>query len=245
MSIQGEPDDVDAFQRVPDDVDRDGKVIIAGTGRAGTTLLVQILTDLGADTGFGPDARIDPGARAGLEKNVLAPNAPRVVKSPRLSTTLRPLLEEGAVRVDHVLIPMRDLDVAAASRIRVAGYGSRLSAWGGFWGTKRASRQRDALAGVLYELVYTIAVFDLPHTFLVFPRFAEDPEYAYRKLSFLCPERTPDDFRRVIESRVDHTLIHETPLDRSEVWRSRLLAPVALLRRAAAGVMGRIRSRAP
>ena len=39
------------------------KVIITGTGRAGTTLLVQVLTDLGLDTGYTSDAEGDRSAR--------------------------------------------------------------------------------------------------------------------------------------------------------------------------------------
>ena len=75
------------------------------------------------------------GADAGLEKNILAPNAPRVVKDPYLSTRLRPLLEEGKVAVEHAIVPMRDLDVASASRVRASGYGGRPGAWGGLFGT--------------------------------------------------------------------------------------------------------------
>ena len=37
----------------------DPRIVITGTGRSGTTLLVQILTDLGFDTGFSSDAPID------------------------------------------------------------------------------------------------------------------------------------------------------------------------------------------
>src|SRR4051812_2282217 len=88
------------------------KIVITGTGRAGTTLLVQILTDLGFDTGFKLDARINEDARAGLERDILHPNAPRIVKDPGLSRRLRGYLAEGTVAVEHVIVPMRDLDVA-------------------------------------------------------------------------------------------------------------------------------------
>ncbi|HEX5615946.1 MAG TPA: hypothetical protein VFZ83_12410, partial [Acidimicrobiia bacterium] len=160
----------------------EAKIVIAGTGRAGTTLLVQVLTELGCDTGFRPGVRPDEHARAGLERNVLAANAPRIVKSPRLSTKLRPMLEAGEVRLEHVIVPVRDLDVAAASRVRAASYGREAKNWGGLFGTNRATKQREALALVLYELVYTLARFDVPHTLLLFPRFAEDAAYLHAKL---------------------------------------------------------------
>jgi len=46
------------------------KVIISGTGRAGTTFLVRLLTELGLETGYGPgelDRHIDGNSHGGLE----------------------------------------------------------------------------------------------------------------------------------------------------------------------------------
>ena len=194
------------------------KVIIAGTGRAGTTLLVQILTDLGLDTGFDPDAPIDPRAAAGLELPAAGANSPRIVKSPHLSRWLAGLLDAGRVDVEHVVIPIRDLDVAAASRVRMARYGADLHTWGGLFGTTRATRQREALAVIEYELLYTIARHDLDHTLLEFPRFAQDWRYTHAKLSFLDPSIPEACWQRVVEARVRPAMIHQTPLSRRERW---------------------------
>jgi hypothetical protein len=194
------------------------KVIIAGTGRAGTTLLVQVLTDLGLDTGFTPDAEIDARAAAGLELPAAGRNSPRIIKSPHLSRWLAGLLDDGRIEVEHVVIPIRDLDVAAASRVRLARYGADLHTWGGLFGTTRATRQREALAMIEYELMYTIARHDLPHTFLEFPRFAQDWRYTHAKLAFLDPAIPADCWRAAVEARVRPELIHETPLSRRERW---------------------------
>jgi hypothetical protein len=192
------------------------KVVITGTGRAGTTLLVQVLTDLGLDTGFTPDAPIDEHASAGLETGIEAPDAPRIVKNPNLSRRLGELLDAGKITVEHVIIPIRDLDVAAASRVRNTGYGSDLHTLGGLFGTARATQQREALAVIFYELMYTIARFDLPYTLLLFPRFAQDWQYAYDKLQFLAPEIPASRWREVLEQRSQPELIHEEPLSSAE-----------------------------
>jgi hypothetical protein len=186
----------------------EGKIVIAGTGRAGTTLLVQLLTDLGLDTGFAPDAPIDENVRAGLERAVDEPGGPRIVKSPELSRRLGSVLARGDVVVDHVIIPIRDLDVATASRVR--------NTWGGLFGTNRATRQRAALATMLAQLLQTVAEYDLDHTLLWFPRFALDADYTFGKLSFLAPAIDRDSWRRALAARVDPTLIHEEPLSRAE-----------------------------
>jgi hypothetical protein len=192
------------------------KVVIAGTGRAGTTLLVQILTDLGLDTGFAPDAAIDERSHAGLERSVWRDSAPRIVKDPTLSMHLGRFLDEGKASIEHVIVPMRDLDVASASRIRATRYGTDPFARGGLFGTRRTTNQREALALLFYELFDTITRYDLPHTLLRFPRFADDWEYTYEKLSFLDPSIERDRWREVISARVDPSLIHEQPLSRAE-----------------------------
>jgi hypothetical protein len=192
------------------------KVVITGTGRAGTTLLVQVLTDLGLDTGFAADAPIDQQTSAGLETGIEAPDAPRIVKNPNLSRRLGELLEAGKVQIEHVIIPIRDLDVAAASRVRNTSYGSDLHTVGGLFGTARATQQREALALIFYELMYTIARYDLPYTLLLFPRFAQDWEYTYEKLSFLAPEVPAARWQEVLEHRASPELIHEEPLTSAE-----------------------------
>jgi hypothetical protein len=192
------------------------KVVITGTGRAGTTLLVQILTDLGLDTGFAGDHRLDERVHAGLEFRIESPNAPRIVKDPNLSRRLGDLLDRDVVRIEHVIVPIRDLDVAAASRVRNTRYGSNLHTFGGLFGTARATRQREALATLFYELFWTIARYDLPHTLLVFPRFAHDWEYTYRCLSFLDPTIPPERWQQAVAARAEPSLIHEQPLSRRE-----------------------------
>jgi hypothetical protein len=213
------------------------KIVIAGTGRAGTTLLVLVLTDLGFDTGYSPGVQIHRDARAGLERNILDPKAPRVVKSPKLSTELGPLLESEAVTVEHVLIPVRDLDIAAASRVRASGYGRSLNAPGGMlWGTKRAGRQRAAVAEMLAQLVVTLARYDVPHSFLLFPRFATDAGYLHDKLLVIAPDLRVDDVQRVLDDRYRPEYVHEAPLDRNEALRTKLNAPVAFAKRVQAHV---------
>jgi hypothetical protein len=179
-------------------------------------LLVQILTDLGLDTGFAPGHRLDDRVHAGLEFRIESPNAPRVVKDPNLSRRLGDLLDRHVVEIEHVIVPIRALDVATASRVRNTRYGSNLHTFGGLFGTARATHQREALATLFYELFWTIARHELAHTLLVFPRFAQDWEYTYRALSFLDPTIPAERWKEVVTARAEPTLIHEAPLSRGE-----------------------------
>jgi hypothetical protein len=115
-----------------------------------------------------------------------------------------------------VIVPIRALDVATASRVRMTKYGADLRSLGGLFGTNHATRQRDALAVIEYELVYTIARHDLDHTFLEFPRFARDARYLRDKLGFLDPSASADRWHTALVRCVQPDLIHEQPLSRSE-----------------------------
>jgi hypothetical protein len=208
----------------------DGKILIAGTGRAGTTLLIDVLTELGFDTGFRrAGATRNTKARAGLERSIFAENSPRIVKNPALSTKLRSILREGIVKIDHVIVPVRDLDVAVASRVRVSDYGRSHGVRGGMLGGKWPSTQRNYLASVFYELIETLVEFDVPHTLLAFPRFATDAAYTYEKLAWLLTDVELDELSRVLTARVDATIITEAPLSSAELRRARIGGLYAIL----------------
>lgn len=163
-------------------------VIISGTGRTGTTFLMQLLTALRLDTGFGDlHSAIAANCNAGMERDIREPDAPYIVKSPWLCDCLDDILEEGDIVIDHALIPMRDLYSAAESRRRVtetsdpAEFDGIIP--GGLWHTDDPQAQEDILAHQLYELIHTLAKHDVPTTLLYFPRLIHDPAYLYRKLS--------------------------------------------------------------
>lgn len=121
-------------------------VVITGTGRAGTTFLVQLLTCLGLDTGFDINTiEGDSIARAGLEMDLRDPNAPYIVKSPFLCDLAEEVLA-SSVRIEHAIIPVRQFDAAAASRAHVqklttGSADGKDRVPGGLWDTDEAHNQ--------------------------------------------------------------------------------------------------------
>lgn len=105
-----------------------GHILIGGTGRAGTTLLVQYFTVLGFDTGFTEtDARtrVNPVSHAGLEhslKRTLAKgkSLPYVAKSPYFGANLAQYLEDGQLQIRGSSCPC-----ATCGRLPRAVAGSR------------------------------------------------------------------------------------------------------------------------
>ena len=202
---------------------REPKIVITGTGRAGTTLLVRVLDELGLDTGMHEGKLTPYGAavRAGLESRVDDPDAPTVVKDLTLGCRLRPILAAGDVEIGHVLIPTRQLEVAAASRVRAAGYGRLPFGRGALIGTLRATQQKKVLRTIRSEIIDALDAADIPYTELEFPRFALDPAYTHEQLGAVVPDASLADVREALRRCVDPTMIHEAPLSRREVWRTR------------------------
>jgi hypothetical protein len=211
------------------------KVLITGTGRAGTTFLVQLLTELGLDTGYTAEEarrRVDAHSQAGLEHDLPrsggkptirdwlrqpkhtvralwqgSPTTPYIIKNPALCDTLGEILASQRLVIDHVYIPLRDLEEAALSRARVGGHDG--SQPGGLWKTGDPRRQKAVLAEMFFRLVHTLAMYDVPHTFLLFPRLVEDWVYAYAKLSFLVQDIDRETFRAAFARVAAPELVHQ------------------------------------
>ena len=188
---------------------KSGRICISGTGRAGTTFLVELFTALGFDTGA-DRAEYYPMARAGLEFSIFSSRAPRVLKSPLLCDQVDAALEAGVI-IDHVIIPIRRFDHAAASRIHVqkisTGQSDGRSVAGGLWATETASEQEAVLRSKLASLIEALVRNDIPMTLLAFPRSATDASYAYGKLAPLMPDITPEVFHAAFEQTAKPELI--------------------------------------
>ena len=163
-------------------------LLIAGTGRAGTTALVQLLDACGLDAGA-DDLRYFDAARAGLEREFRGDSSPRLVKHPYISEYLDDLIADGfdPGRIDAILVPIRDLEESAASRIDVfAQHGLR--APGGLWRERRPGRQTQILAEEEHRLFQTAAEHSIPVVLLAFPKFVNDAEYAWGQLKPVLPD---------------------------------------------------------
>ena len=167
-------------------------LVIAGTGRAGTTFLVSWLAKRGADTG--PLGEVDEHSGGGHEHRLTGADLPYVVKDPWLFTYLD-RVDPAWIRV--LVIPVRDLAGAAGSRVRVEreaierrnpGWGS--DKWGrtpgGMVHRITTEAQADVLAVGFYELVQWATVHDVPLVLLDFDRINDDDYLTEHLMEWLC-----------------------------------------------------------
>ncbi|HEF4780142.1 TPA: hypothetical protein SAP37_005276 [Burkholderia multivorans] len=175
-------------------------LIVAGTGRAGTSFLVQFLTACQLETHLSrnPGSKLDEHANAGLE-DVLAVDGdfPYVVKSPWLYEFIDDLLGRDDIKIDAVIMPMRDIVEAASSRITVelrgrlgaVGAHEEYTTWetwastpGGVVYSLNPLDQARILAMGFHRVVHALVRKNIPIIFLDFPRLIEDGEYLYERL---------------------------------------------------------------
>lgn len=159
-----------------------GHIIITGTGRAGTTFLVQLYTILGFDTGFSNiKESYHNNCNAGMEINPFRiSNLPHIIKNPVLCDRLDEFIEKGN-KVDRVIIPIRNIDDAVKSRIKVqSNYVNNVK--GGLWCANNYDEQKAVLLEKFYKLMFSINKYNIKHTFILFPKMINDPNYLYKKL---------------------------------------------------------------
>ncbi len=197
-------------------------LIIAGTGRAGTTFLVRYLTELGLDTTLarnGERAEWDSDANAGLENLLIAgANLPYVVKSPWISEYVEQILEEKQLEIDAFIVPVRDLVEAATSRVVLE---QRAIHQHNPWMAEKLNKTWEAFGHTAGGLVYSLNPLDqarllavqfhqlvlkasgagIPLVFPVFPRIATDWEYLHKCLRPILPE-IAEDAARTAHARV-------------------------------------------
>jgi hypothetical protein len=185
------------------------KVIISGTGRSGTTFLVQLLGELGLDTGISRrnwDRKYFEHCNAGLEHDIMDKRTPYILKNPALCDTLAGALDTGRFVIDHAYIAIRDLGEVAASRADVGGANGSVP--GGLWGTSDPAAQRAVMAEMFHRLIHTLVANDIPHTFILFPRMVADPDYTYGKLAFLMKGVSRAAFGGAFGRVADPALVH-------------------------------------
>lgn len=207
--------------------DSSGRIFVSGTGRAGTSFLMQLFTDLGLDTGFEvslekgavdklPNATNSPvyfeTARAGFERNIFLHNNPLIVKSPYLCDHVDDLILSG-IKIRHLVIPIRDVAQAAQSRRFVQkatkGESDSGAVAGGLWDTENAKEQEEVLALKLCRLIEAGARNNIPMTFLSFPHFVRDADYTYDKLRFMLPLVSKNTFLKCFHLNSKPDLVHD------------------------------------
>jgi hypothetical protein len=183
-------------------------LLIAGTGRTGTSFLVRFLAKAGLDTQLSHTDEIgwDEAAQAGLEDmplSALRPDLPYVLKQPWSYQMIDEILADPGIELQAAIVPVRNMVDAVSSRIVLqlramheaapwmAGLQEPWHDWGGTPGGAIYSLdpldQARLLAVGFHHLIERLVQADIPIILLAFPRLAEDPDYLYARLRPVLP----------------------------------------------------------
>jgi hypothetical protein len=203
-------------------------LLISGTGRAGTTFLVRYLAGMGLETHLDlhGEAQWFEDANAGFEDPPIplpGTRLPYVVKSPWLCEMVDSVLNNPSIRLDAVIVPVRDLVEAVASRVVLekqaiyrktseSGFNQDWETWGqtpgGIVFSLNPIDQGRLLAVWFHRLIERLTEADIPIVLLNFPRLAEDSDYLFHKLrTFLPKTATLGQARLLHERTADATKI--------------------------------------
>lgn len=199
--------------------------LIAGTGRAGTSVLVRVLDACGLETELsmkGNQPFWDENANAGLEHiPVAGHDYPYVLKSPWSYQFLDELLTRKNITLDYAIVPIRDLAEATASRVTLElqnryehNYANALDldeTWqdwgmvpGGLTYSLAPIDQARILSHAFHRTIEVLSRHEVPIRFLSFPRFVDDPEYLFRSLDGVLPkDMSLSDFKMRTQSMLD------------------------------------------
>lgn len=197
-------------------------VVITGTGRAGTTFLMELLTHLGLDTGFSShkiELYKDKISNAGLEKKVGESSGSYIMKDPSFVDYAEEVLTRENIRINHVFIPIRGITAVSASRranqkaqlgklswrekllylrkpYRL--YGSLL-----YTSSLKKGVQEDVLIKKLFDLLLILSKYQIPVTFIQFPYLLSQPKYLYNKLAPVLKDVSYEVYLKVFETLAD------------------------------------------
>jgi len=201
-------------------------IVITGTGRCGTTFLVELLTHIGLETGFSVEdieLKKYKKARAGLEHDIRSKDCPYIVKSPMFCDHAKEVIPREDIVIEHIFIPIRDLNAAAESRRLVVketvsnySFLKKLKHKfkpkefvGGLWHTRstKPGKQEEILMKQIYNLMLAISESSSPVTFMRYPRIVKDCPYLFEKLKPILGDIKYNSFFEVFSKTVRPKLI--------------------------------------
>ena len=174
-------------------IDTSKHLVIAGTGRAGTSFLVMWLGDSGVD--IGDDLTWSTTADAGYERKYsifIGPTKPdtlpKVVKDPWLFAYCD---DVKVGTIGELVIPIRDLGDAAASRVAKHGKGFNgyfAMVAGGMIVEINQQDEERILAQGFHKLIHWATDAEIPYRTISFPRLVNDAEYCVDQFKTWLPD---------------------------------------------------------
>ena len=160
------------------------KILITGTGRCGTTFLIKMFSFLEFNTGYDRNnykSHVSNNCNAGMEKHYSAKY--NVIKNPSFMEQIEDIAKDPSIKIKNVIIPIRDLNAAAQSRVK---HGKR---HGGLWGAKDEVSQINFYKNLITNYIIISTKYDINTIFIDFDKMIKNKKYLYNKLKNILDEK--------------------------------------------------------
>ena len=154
----------------------DEKILISGTGRCGTTFLMQIFSFLNMNTGFNKNNYknfIHDKSKSGMELNIN--DNYDIIKSPFFIEYIDQIITSN-FKIKYMIIPIRNFKDSAKSREKHKGYD------GGLWNAENYIEQIDFYQKIMSNYLVYMVKYNIPTIFLDFDKMTNDYNYLFNKL---------------------------------------------------------------
>lgn len=161
------------------------KVFITGTGRCGTTFLIKLFSFLEFHTGYTRETYkrgIFAPCNSGMEQNYGCKFY--IVKNPCILEDIGQISQDPKIKIKAVIIPIRDYDAAAASRVKLGHQN------GGLWNARDKATQIAFYHTIMANYMFHMVKNEINTIFLDFEKMTTDKLYLYNKLELLCSEKS-------------------------------------------------------
>lgn len=171
-------------------------ILITGISHTGSSVLLLLFEALGFSIGRSqfPDPWLellrDPRVNAMIDRGETPP-WPQVIKHlGGFCYHINEHVDRWGWKVDHIFVMMRDLEESVRRRVKYKGgrdmtpkaYGYSTSEWVGLTQEQKEEEARAHLKDELGALLLNIVPREYPFTCIEYPRWVQDPGYAFRKL---------------------------------------------------------------
>ena len=163
------------------------KILITGTGRCGTTFLIKLFSFLDFDTGYDRNnykSSIFPNCNSGMERRYN--DKYYILKNPNFLVNIEDILKDKSISIKNVIIPIRDLNESANSRV----FHNNKS--GGLWNAKDKLSQIQFYKNILTNYICIATKHDINTIFIDFDKMVNDKIYLFNKLKNILDEKNID-----------------------------------------------------
>ena len=109
-----------------------------------------------------------------------------IIKNPNIITNIKYIAEDPSITIKTVIIPIRDFNLSAESRVKHKNNN------GGLWNATGKLSQLQFYKDIFAKYIFYMTKYDIPTIFIDFDKMTTDKKYLYNKIKNILDEKNID-----------------------------------------------------